>query len=413
MSTPTRERREPPRPVAVGAGIPSPRRAPVPAPAVPAPLVVESVASALADPADAVAELRAELQRRRPGLAPTAAIFFCDGLYPLQSLADALKAGFACPLLGCTSGSQIGPDGFRSGGISLLACYGDGLGLSTHLIEPLAQAESAVQRIAAGLAERPPAPGCRRFGLLLVDGLHQGEERLAHTLYHGLGDVPFVGGSASDEMRFEHTPVYFDGRFRSNAAVFGVFETAHPFQAFRVQHFVPRRERLVITEADPERRLVIQINGLPAAEVYAHALGVGESELTPELLEAHPLLLRVGDTHVVRAISRVTRARALSCLSAVETGVLVDIGDARSPLQALQRGFAEVERQLGAPVLVLGCDCTLRRRQAERENRLAEIGGFLAAQRVFGFSTHGEQFNGLHINQTFTAIAVAARSGAE
>lgn len=406
MTATTRERRSP-SPARIGsAGFPARLggRGAQPEPAI----SNECVFSALGDPAQAVEVLARELQHRRPGQTPAAVVFFCDGLYPLQALADALSQRFACPLLGCTSGGQIGPGGFRRGGLSLLACYGSGLRLGTHLIEPLSRAESAVERIARDLADRPLTPGWRRFGLLLVDGLHQGEERLAHALYHGLGDVPFIGGSASDEMRFEHTPVYFDGRFRSNAAVFGVFETSQAFEAFRVQHFVPRRERLVITEADPERRLVIQINGLPAAEVYAHALGVPEAALSPELLEAHPLLLRMGEELVVRAISRVTRARALLCLSAVETGVLVDIGDAGAALEALKQGFDAVESRIGEPALVLGCDCTLRRRQAERDNQLGAIGDFLAQHRVFGFSTHGEQFNGLHINQTFTAIAVAA-----
>jgi hypothetical protein len=407
MTATTRERRSQSPARGAAAGFPSQPGGPAdnPEPAI----SNECVFSALGDPAHAVQSMARELQSRRPGQTPAAVVFFCDGLYPLQALADALSQRFSCPLLGCTSGGQIGPGGFRRGGLSLLACYGSGLRLGTHLIEPVSQPESAVERIARALAERPLAPGWRRFGLLLVDGLHQGEERLAHALYHGLGDVPFIGGSASDEMRFEHTPVYFDGRFRSNAAVFGVFETSQAFEAFRVQHFVPRRERLVITEADPERRLVIQINGLPAAEVYAGALGVPEAVLSPELLEAHPLLLRMGDELVVRAISRVTRARALLCMSAVETGVLVDIGDAGAALEALQRGFDAVESRIGEPALVLGCDCTLRRRQAERDNQLGAIGDFLARHRVFGFSTHGEQFNGLHINQTFTAIALAAQ----
>lgn len=405
MTATTRERAASTAAPASAAGFPSPAGSGFDAEA---PISNECLSSPLGDPAEAVEALMGELARRRPGQTPSAVVFFCDGLYPLQALADALAQRFRCPLLGCTSGGQIGPEGFRRDGISLLACYGTGLRLSTHLIEPLSQAESAVERIARALADRPLAPGWRRFGLLLVDGLHQGEERLAHALYHGLGDVPFIGGSASDEMRFEHTPVYFDGRFRSNAAVFGVFETPLPFEAFRVQHFVPRRERLVITEADPERRLVIQINGLPAAEVYAHALGVAESALSPELLEAHPLLLRVGDELVVRAISRVTRARALLCMSAVKTGVLADIGDAGAALDALRHGFEAVESRIGEPALVLGCDCTLRRRQAERDDQLAAVGDLLARHRVFGFSTHGEQFNGLHINQTFTAIAVAA-----
>jgi hypothetical protein len=370
---------------------------------------VEMVWSACPDPADAVAELRQRLAERMPGQTPVAAIFYCDGAYPLQSLAENLAETFPCPLMGCTSGSQIGPRGFSPGGISLLACYGEALRLKPYLIEPLSDAQRDVAAIAGDLLSKGCAPGARHFGLLLVDGLHQGEEQVAHALYHGLGDVPFVGGSASDDMRFEHTPVYFDGRFRSNAEVFGVFETPHEFMAFRVQNFTPRPQRLVITEADPERRLLIQINGLPAAEVYAEVLGVAERDLDSRLTEAHPLLVRLGEQYVVRAISRVTRNRALLCMSAVEAGVLVAVGDAQSPLAALERGFAEVRARLGETALVLGCDCTLRRRQAERANLVGPLGDFLAAQHVFGFSTHGEQFNGLHINQTFTAIALAAR----
>jgi hypothetical protein len=191
--------------------------------------------------------------------------------------------------------------------------------------------------------------------------------------------------------------------------VFAVFDTPHAFLPFRVQNFQPRAGRLVITEADPERRLVIQINGLPAAEAYAEALGVAESALDARVLEAHPLLVRVGQEQVVRAIQRVTRSRALLCMSAVDAGVVAAVGDAQPPLAALQRSFDEVRRTLGEPALVLGCDCTLRRRQAERDNQLDAVGGLLAAQRVFGFSTHGEQYNGMHINQTFTAIAVSSR----
>jgi hypothetical protein len=32
----------------------------------------------------------------------------------------------------------------------------------------------------------------------------------------------------------------------------------------------------------------------------------------------------------------------------------------------------------------------------------------MAQNRVFGFSTYGEQYNGLHLNQTFTGVAIGA-----
>jgi len=37
----------------------------------------------------------------------------------------------------------------------------------------------------------------------------------------------------------------------------------------------------VVTEADPAKRIVKEINGLPAAEEYARLVGVDVHELTP------------------------------------------------------------------------------------------------------------------------------------
>jgi hypothetical protein len=36
----------------------------------------------------------------------------------------------------------------------------------------------------------------------------------------------------------------------------------------------------------------------------------------------------------------------------------------------------------------------------------------LQANKVIGFATYGEQYNGMHVNQTFTGVALgAARAG--
>jgi hypothetical protein len=34
------------------------------------------------------------------------------------------------------------------------------------------------------------------------------------------------------------------------------------------------------------------------------------------------------------------------------------------------------------------------------------VSAFLRRQRVIGFNSYGEQFNGMHINQTFTGVAI-------
>ena len=58
-------------------------------------------------------------------------------------------------------------------------------------------------------------------------------------------------------------------------------------------------------------------------------------------------------------------------------------------------------------MLILGCDCFLRRMESELRGEGQRMSEFLVANRVIGFNTYGEQFNGMHINQTFTGVAFA------
>lgn len=76
-------------------------------------------------------------------------------------------------------------------------------------------------------------------------------------------------------------------------------------------------------------------------------------------------------------------------------------------LPNLERLFEGLQERLGELLLTIGCDCFLRRLELEDSGKLEQIGGFLRDQRVMGFNTYGEQFNGMHINQTFTGVAIA------
>ena len=59
---------------------------------------------------------------------------------------------------------------------------------------------------------------------------------------------------------------------------------------------------------------------------------------------------------------------------------------------------------------MLGCDCILRRLETEREGIKERIGEIFARNNVVGFATYGEQFNSMHVNQTFTGIAIGSRA---
>ncbi|NMP28377.1 histidine kinase [Rahnella sp. SAP-1] len=355
------------------------------------------------DPGQAVAEFASQLDME--GIETI--IFFCSPDYDLEVLGRELKNVFSCQCIGCTSSGQIGKQGFQHSGIL-------GLGLGTNfrtrsfMIQPLMNYAATVADIAEKLRHDTEArPNLQRFGLLLVDGLSMAEERLIANLYQQIGNVPIVGGSAGDDLRFEKTYVYNgDGQFVSDAAIFAVIETSAPVTIFKVQHFEASEVELVITEADPEKRLILEINGEPAAQVYADALGISVQELTPTVFSRNPLVLSFGDEPYIRSILKWNPDLSLTCYCAIEAGLIVAIGKAKDPVQTFEQAFVRVRETIPQPAVILGCDCILRRLQFEQEGLEQQIGDIMVQNRVVGFSTYGEQYNGLHVNQTFTGIAI-------
>ena len=59
--------------------------------------------------------------------------------------------------------------------------------------------------------------------------------------------------------------------------------------------------------------------------------------------------------------------------------------------------------------LILGFDCILRRLEAEQRQQVRDVSDVLKQHRVVGFSTYGEQFRSMHVNQTFTGVMIGAQ----
>ncbi len=358
------------------------------------------------DPRAAVADLRSQMGDRLDAL-----FFFGSTAYDLDEVGPALKRSFDCPIIGCTSSGQIGPGGFRKGGMAATGFGGGNLAMVPHLIHPLVGFQDAVLPMASAIRNEPADGRQHPFGFLVIDGLSMMEERVTSAIYQALGNIPIVGGSAGDDLRFDRTFVYHDGRFLSDAAVLASFRSRGPIVPFMLKHFIPGEPDIVITEADADRRIIREINGEPAADAYARALGLPTEALGPAVFSRHPFLMAIGSGHHVRSIAKVLPDRSLALYCAIDTGLAISIGRSVDPLALLERTLADVRRQAGDPLAVLACDCILRRLEFEDLGTDAEVGEVLARNQVFGFSTYGEQFNGIHVNQTLTGI-VLGRPGA-
>ncbi len=333
-------------------------------------------------------------------------VFFSDD-YDQQELARSLAENLTGPVVGCTSAGQLSAAGFQRGGITGLTMASDFLEAVPYLITPLSSVVEQAQRIGTAVHERMSKTSRKAFGLLLVDGLSSREEILTAELYRALGDVPIIGGSAGDMLKFKQTFVYHQGQMHGDAAVFTLVLTALPFTTFKHHHFHPTRNRLVITEADPPQRIVSEINGETAVNAYARAIAIPVEQLNSSVFSRYPLMLKLRDDYFVRSIAGIEPDGSLKFHCAIDKGLVLAIGQGTQPREAMEHDLTHIRTQIGEPVIILGCDCILRRLEMEDLGIAENIGELFATHKIFGFSTYGEQFNSIHVNQTFTGIAIA------
>jgi hypothetical protein len=346
-------------------------------------------------------------------------IFFCSSLYDLDALADELNRLFAgVTMIGCTTAGEIGPAGYRSHSLSGVGfSAAAGTAVAACLPELQSFAISRGQDFAQGLLQQlesrvPDASADNTFAFFLVDGLSIREEPVVRTLQGALGEIALCGGSAGDDLKFERTWVFHDGAFRTDAAVLALIHTPLPFKIFKTQHFISENERLVVTEADVAHRIVKELNGLPAAEEYARVLGVTVNELTPARYAATPVVVVIDGTDYVRSIQQVDPKGPLTFYCAIDEGLVLRVARGKDLVANLSQAFDRIREEIGPIELTFGCDCILRNIEITEKEQKEAVGEVLLRNHTVGFSTYGEQFGGVHVNQTFTGVAIGSRRDA-
>lgn len=309
----------------------------------------------------------------------------------------------------CTTAGEIGARGYEEGQVLAVAFDARHFSVRAVLIEnldrldPQAEIERLVRARNAHAAEAPFK--LNEFVWVMIDGMSLREDEVMGLVSSGVGGLPTFGGSAGDGTRFGAARLAIGGRTRSNAALVLLIRTNCEVRVFSLDHLVPSDQRMVVTEAVPARRLVRRINAEPAAAEYARVLGKDPNQLDQFTFAAHPVAVRLGGRHHVRAIREVTPEGDLAFFSAVDEGMVLSLAETRH----LARHLEQEMRALGAerePEVVLACDCILRRIEAEQKQMTADMSRIFRENRVAGFSTYGEQIGALHVNHTMTGVAI-------
>lgn len=320
-----------------------------------------------------------------------------------------LQAAFACPVVGCTTAGEIGADGYVTDRVLAVGLPAHSFAARTVLIEDVcntdltAQTDRLIQaRIALSAANPKMTSG---FSFLMVDGLSRCEDALVSAIAPNLAGFPLFGGSAGDGLRFKSSSVALRGKVYQNAATVTFVATTCLTRVFSINHMSPTDTQMVVTEAEPDARIVKRINAEPAAVEYARLIGKDPAQLDELIFAAHPVTVCIGGQYHVRAIQRVTDEGHLVFFSAIDEGMVLTVSSANDMAAHLDAQLTELVSGHARPS-ILSCDCVLRRIEAERNQSVHKVNAAFRKHAIVGFSTYGEQIGTLHVNHTMTGVAI-------
>lgn len=341
-----------------------------------------------------------------------ALVFFSKATWPAEAVVETMKA--AAPALAyaaCSTAGEITPSGLAEGEIVVILFPADTFSVASRYIRDISHQgiETVSLEIATCrrelVASLDPARTGSVFALCLIDGMSYAEEAFTAAVHWGLDDIPLLGGSAGDNMNFTDTCLICDGVISSGAAIVLLVHSVVPFHVFKTENFVPTKVKLVVTKSDPDRRVVHELNAMPAAVEYANVIGTDASALAPQSFASHPLVVRVGGEYYCRSIQKVNEDNSLSFFCAIDDGIVLTVAEPQGMARTTEAAFDEVRETIGDIDFVIGFDCVLRQIDARNRQVTHKISEIYRNNHVVGFNTYGEQYRSMHLNQTFTGIA--------
>ena len=361
--------------------------------------------------AQAVDTLATTLTQGLGGRVAAAVLYFASASYQPGDLAGPLTACFpGAAVIGCSTAGEFTDAVTGTGGISAIALPE---GMITRAVAALgdlsadvaAGTDAAVRHIeqALGSPLRDLDPGTH-VGFALIDGMHGSEELVNERLGNAAPLLDVVGGSAGDDLAFDHTWVAVGDQVSTNGVAVLICAPAVPFRVIKTCSFSPTETVLQITKADVPNRTVLEFDGRPAAQAYADAVGVPLEALDSSVWTQHPVGLMIDGQPWIRSPQMITAEGGIKFYAQIVEGSdvhLMNAGDlVGETAAAIATGVAELGgRHSGA----VWFNCVLRRLELDSKNLdatfLAALGDIPAA----GFHTYGETWLG-HVNQTLTGV---------
>ena len=351
---------------------------------------------------DAVQDIKNQLQ----GIDVKMVIFFASSTYIPEEISAEMQLSFAnAVVFGCSTAGEIVSGKMLKNSVVAMAFDSQTVqDVKVEVIEHLKEKINVNKAFfdfekyfSESVDEMDPS---KYVGIVLVDGLSGAEEKLIDRV-GDLTNVTFIGGSAGDDLKFESTHIFANGKSYSNAALLALMKPEVPFTFIKTQSFCDLGKKLVVTKANEEAREVIEFNGKPAALAYAEALEITVSDATARFMH-NPVGLIIDGVPYVRSPQQI-RGDTMVFYCGVTEGMELSLLESTNIIEDTAQSLIQAKKELGSISGVVNFNCILRTLELEQKGLAGQYGEVFSDIPTIGFSSYGEQFIG-HINQTATML---------
>lgn len=363
---------------------------------------IKSVFSTKHGVQEAVEDIKNQLNGFETGML----IFFASSAYNPESISKQMQGAFSSSIVfGCTTAGEIVSGHMLKNSLAVMAFTPSAMeDIKVEVVENIKQYGS-IDNVFRSFEDHFGKPmsemDFRKYiGIILIDGLSAAEEKIMDRI----GDktnLIFIGGSAGDDIKFERTYVYANGRSYQDAAILAVLKPSAGFDIIKTQSFKNLNKKLTATKVNIDTREVIEFNNEPAAKAYAKLLGVNIEDAENYFM-TNPVGLIVEDEIFVRSPQKINGDNIVFYCNILE-GMEVSLLESTDIIEDTKKIVQSKIKDMGTISGMINFHCILRTLELEKKGRTYDYGKIFEGIEAVGFSTYGEEYIG-HINQTSTIL---------
>lgn len=347
-----------------------------------------------------------DLRQQTTAAAPAMVVYFAAAAFEPNEISRRMQQLFpGVPMFGCSSAGEIVSGKMLKNSIVMMLFDDDVIDdVCVEVIEQISTAPrvaDALKRFEAYYQTPIAEMSYQEYvGIILIDGLSLAEE----TVMEKLGDatnITFIGGAAADNMQFQATYVYANGRAYADAALLALIKPLVRFDVIKTQSFCPRANTLMATKVNEATREVVEFNQKPAVQAYAEALNIAPEQAAAAFFES-PLGLMIGNEPYVRSPQKIVGDR-IRFFCRIKEGMELRPLESMDIIEDTRRAVASKQAEMGGISGLIDFHCVQRMLELEQKGLTEAYGKLFADIPTIGFCTYGEEYIG-HINQTSTML---------